>query len=145
VVRNGGRCIFCRIVAAQAERNIVFEDETALVVMDIAPVNPGHLLVISKEHFAYLADLDEETGAHLFRLGMRASEAVRNSGVQCEGVDLFLADGEAAGQEVFHVHLHVIPRFVGDRFRVGAEGGHIPRPRAELDAVAELVREEWPR
>jgi histidine triad (HIT) family protein len=145
VVRNGGRCIFCRIVAAQAERSIVFEDEAALVVMDIAPVNPGHMLVMPKEHFPYLADLDEETGAHLFRLGMRASAAVRNSVLQCEGVDLFLADGEAAGQEVFRVHLHVIPRFVGDRFRVGAEGGHIPRPRPELDAVAELVREEWPR
>jgi histidine triad (HIT) family protein len=145
VVRNGGRCIFCRIVAAQAERSIVFEDEAALVVMDIAPVNPGHMLVMPKEHFPYLADLDEETGAHLFRLGMRASAAVRNSVLQCEGVDLFLADGEAAGQEVFHVHLHVIPRFVGDRFRVGAEGGHIPRPRPELDTVAELVREEWPR
>ncbi len=72
---------------------------------------------------------------------MQLSEAVRQSGVRCEGVNLFLADGEAAGQEVFHVHLHLIPRFRGDGFgfRFGPEYGILPE-RARLDDMAADVR-----
>lgn len=72
------------------------------------------------------------------RVAQRMAAAVRASGVRCEGVNLFLADGKAAGQDVFHVHLHVIPRFPGDGMRIGADWG---RPsRAELDALAGRVR-----
>jgi histidine triad (HIT) family protein len=89
-----------------------------------------------------LSELDEETGAQLFRVAMRLSEALRQSGVRCEGVNLFLADGEAAGQEVFHVHLHLIPRFRGDGFgfRFGPDYSLLPE-RARLDEVAEGIRQ----
>lgn len=79
--------------------------------MDIQPVNPGHVLIIPRAHAARLSELDDETGAHMFKIAMRISEALRRSGMKCEGINLFLVDGEAAFQEVFHVHLHVIPRF----------------------------------
>jgi histidine triad (HIT) family protein len=107
--------------------------------MDIAPVNSGHLMVVPRRHAAGLADLDEETGAHMFVVAMRLGAAVRESGVRCEGVNLFLADGVAAFQDVFHVHLHVLPRWGGDSFRIDADWSSRPE-RAELDAVAGSIR-----
>jgi histidine triad (HIT) family protein len=136
-------CVFCDIVQGEAPASVVYTDDQVLAFMDIQPVNPGHLLVIPRAHVAYLADLEAETGGHLFRVGMNLAAAVRRSGVRCEGVDLFLADGEAAGQEVFHVHLHVIPRYAGDGFgfRFGPDYHRRPE-RAALDAVAERIRAE---
>ena len=132
-------CVFCEIVAGRVPASVVYEDETALAFMDIQPVNPGHLLIIPRQHASLLADLHEATGAHLFRIAMRMAEALRRSGIRCEGVNLFLADGEAAFQEVFHVHLHVFPRFVGDPFKIEADWSARPA-RAELDAVAATIR-----
>jgi histidine triad (HIT) family protein len=71
---------------------------------------------------------------------MRLTAAVRESGVRCEGVNLFLADGEAAGQEIPHVHLHVLPRYEGDPFRIDREGGWQQAERPELDRTAEAIR-----
>ena len=135
-------CVFCEIVRGTAESSIVYADDTAVAFMDIQPVNEGHILVVPRAHAAQLSELDEETGARLFRVAMRLSEAIRRSGVRCEGVNLFLADGEAAGQEVFHVHLHLIPRFRGDGFgfRFGPDYGILPE-RARLDALAIAVRQ----
>jgi histidine triad (HIT) family protein len=109
--------------------------------MDIQPVNPGHVLVVPLAHAANLAELDEDTGAHLARVLQRLAPIVRRSGVRCEGIDLFLADGEAAGQEVFHVHWHILPRYAGDGFgfRFGPDYGRLP-PRAELDRLAAACR-----
>lgn len=84
--------------------------------MDIQPINPGHLLVIPNQHLPDLASLSPEIGKHLFAIGQKLAAALRRSSVQCEGINLFLADGKAAMQDVFHVHLHVIPRFEGDGF-----------------------------
>jgi len=131
-------CVFCRVVAGALESSRVYEDEDVLAFMDIQPVTEGHLLVIPKRHAAYLADLDEQLGTSLFRIGQRLAAALRSSGLPCEGVNLFLADGEAAFQEVFHVHLHVFPRTPGDGFRIAADWRE--RPRAELDQAAERVR-----
>jgi diadenosine tetraphosphate (Ap4A) HIT family hydrolase len=132
-------CIFCEIVAGRAPASIVYEDEVALAFLDIQPVNPGHTLIIPKRHGTFLADLDEATGAHLFKIAMRIAAALRCSSIRCEGVNLFLADGEAAFQEVFHVHLHVFPRFAGDPFKIEADWSVRPA-RAELDALAATVR-----
>lgn len=137
--RVADSCIFCEIVAGRAPASIVYEDETTLAFLTIGPVTPGHLLVIPKRHAAFLADLDEATGARLFVVAMRLAAGLRASGLECAGVNLFLADGEAAFQEVFHVHLHVFPRFAGDTFRIDADWSVSPS-RGELDAVAARVR-----
>ncbi|MBN1964143.1 MAG: HIT domain-containing protein, partial [Anaerolineae bacterium] len=94
-------CIFCRIVAGQAPASIIYADDVALAFLDINPVNPGHVLVIPRVHAPYLADLDEAAGMHLWRIAQRTAAALRESGLHCEGVNLFLADGEAAFQDVF--------------------------------------------
>jgi histidine triad (HIT) family protein len=107
--------------------------------MDVAPVNPGHLMVVPRVHAGSLAELDEALGAHMFVVAQRLAAAVRASGVRCEGVNLFLADGEAAFQDVFHVHLHVLPRWSGDAFRIDADLSNRPE-RSQLDAVASSIR-----
>jgi histidine triad (HIT) family protein len=76
----------------------------------------------------------------VFRVGQSIAAALRASGLRCEGVNLFLADGEAAGQEVFHIHLHVVARYVGDGFELRVPPGHGVRPRAELDSAAARIR-----
>lgn len=131
-------CVFCRIVAGTARASVVYADGRAVAFLDIAPMTPGHLLVVPRVHVRGLADLDPETGGHVFRVAQRLAAALRRSGLRCDGVNFFLADGAAAFQEVFHLHLHVLPRWRGDGVKLGYQAG---RPsRAELERQAADVR-----
>ncbi len=131
-------CVFCAIVTGDLPSSVVYDDARVLAFMDLRPATPGHLLVIPKRHAADLAGLDPEDGAAMFRVAQRVAAGVRASSVAPEGVNLFLADGEAAGQEVPHVHLHVLPRSAGDGLRIAAD---FQSPtRAELDRQAEDIR-----
>jgi histidine triad (HIT) family protein len=136
-------CLFCGIVDGRIDATVVAQDERTLAFMDIRPITPGHLLVIPRRHGDRLAALDPEDGAQLFRVGQRAAAALYASSLRCEGVNLFLADGEAAGQEVFHVHLHVIPRFAGDGFGLRFPPDYEVVGREELERSAAAVREAW--
>ena len=134
------RCVFCEIVGGRSPSSVVFRDERCVAFMDIQPVNPGHLLVVPIEHAATLSELDEDVGAHVFRVAQRLASALRASGLRCEGINLLLADGEAAGQDVFHVHLHVFPRFNGDGFGLRFGPNYANKPnRQELEAAAQRV------
>ena len=119
----------------------MYRDEACIAFMDITPVNAGHLLIVPIAHATFLADLDPQTGGALFRVAQRLSAAVRKSGLKAEGINLLLADGEAAGQEVFHVHLHLVPRFPGDGFghRFPATYGQRPT-REQLDVDASVIK-----
>ena len=142
-------CIFCRILAGESPGTFVYRDEHCAAFMDIQPVNPGHLLIVPTRHAAYLADLDAPTAGRLMQLAQRLAAALRASGVasgvassvRCEGVNLLLADGAAAMQEVFLVHLHVFPRYRGDGFglRFGPDYKKRP-PRAALEQAAVHIR-----
>ncbi|MFF3767431.1 HIT family protein [Streptomyces sp. NPDC001922] len=131
-------CEFCAIVQGRAEASVVHEDDAVVAFMDLRPVTPGHLLVVPKAHAVGLEDLDEPLGAQVWAVAHRLARALRSSDLRCEGVNLFLADGEAAFQEIFHVHLHVFPRFAGDSFRIDADWS--VRERGELDESAAAVR-----
>jgi histidine triad (HIT) family protein len=131
-------CVFCRIVSGSTA-SVVHRDDEVLAFMDTRPVNPGHVLVIPTRHYSSLADVPESVAARCFLVAQRVAAALRASGLRCEGINLFLADGEAAFQEVFHVHLHVFPRYTGDSFRIDADWSTRPS-RDELDAVAKQVR-----
>ena len=134
-------CVFCDIMEEKLPSSVVFKDEVCWAFVDIQPVNPGHVLIVPTFHAPSLAELDEESGAHMFKAAQRMAKALRHSGFKCEGVNFFLADGKAAGQEVFHVHLHVIPRYAGDGFgfRFGPRYGQRPA-RTELDAMAVKIQ-----
>ena len=136
-------CLFCNMVAGDEEASLVYDDERVFGLMDIQPVTPGHLMVVPKRHAAYLADLEDEDSDALLRVARRAAAALRASGLRCEGINLFLADGEAAGQDVFHVHLHVLPRFEGDGFGLRFPPDYSVRPRAELEQAAARIRAAW--
>jgi histidine triad (HIT) family protein len=134
-------CVFCRILAGELPASFVYRDDQCAAFMDIRPVNFGHLLVIPIRHAAYLADIDASEAADVMKIGHAAAAALRASGVRCEGVNLFLADGEAAMQEVFHVHLHVIPRFRGDGFSLKFSPEYYTRrpERTALDEIASTL------
>src|SRR5688500_6690660 len=120
-------CVFCQIVEGAARASFVFRDELVSAFLDIRPVTPGHLLVIPNEHVTHTHDLPDATAAAAFPVARRLARVLRTSdAVRADGVNLFTADGAAAGQEVFHAHLHVIPRFAGDGFEVSAEAWRHP-------------------
>ena len=133
-------CVFCSIAEGVEPASIVYADDRVMAFMDLQPVNSGHVLVIPKAHFAGLSELDREIGAHMFKVALRVAEALRHLSIRCEGINLFLADGEVAFQDIFHVHLHVIPRFRDDGFglKFGPSYGHKPTRRG-LDEVAEKI------
>ncbi|MCW2877500.1 MAG: hypothetical protein JWQ95_1600 [Sphaerisporangium sp.] len=131
--------MYCDIVAGRAEASLAFQDDVAIVIMDGNPVNPGHALVIPRVHATGLEDLDEQVGAHMWRVAQRVARGLRRSGLRCEGINLFLGDGEAALQEVFHAHIHVFPRFEGDNVVIDADCE--PRDRRLLNQEAWVLRE----
>jgi len=131
-------CIFCAIVARQAEASVVYEDETVLAFMDLNPVTPGHLLVVPREHAVGLEDLDGATSGHVWSVGHDLARALRRSSMRCEGINVLLCDGEAAFQTVFHFHLHVIPRYAGDGWTLKAEAPE--RDRSLLEGDAQAIR-----
>ncbi|MFI7055491.1 HIT family protein [Streptosporangium canum] len=132
-------CPFCEIIAGRAEASVVYDDDTVVAILDLNPATVGHVLVIPRVHVAGLADADDAVGAAIWRMARRVSVALRASGLRCDGVRLSLADGEAAGQEVFHLHLHVVPCYPGDGVVVTAEWKE--RSRELLDQDAALIRE----
>ncbi len=137
-------CVFCQIIAGESPASIFYEDDIVLGFMTIGPITTGHAMIIPKRHAAYLADLDEETGRHLWTITQCTAAAIRESAVRCEGINLFLADGEAAGQEIFHLHIHVFPRYAGDPFKVVIDRDVKPS-REELNQVAQQIRLAYDR
>ena len=131
-------CIFCAIAARQAEASVVYEDETVVAFMDLNPVTPGHLLVVPRQHAVGLEDLDGATGAHVWSVGRDMAGALRRSDMRCEGINVFVCDGEVAFQTVFHFHLHVIPRYEGDGWTIIPETAE--RDRSLLDSDAEAIK-----
>jgi len=130
-------CPFCDIIAGKLPAGIVYRDEHCCAFLDINLVNPGHVLVVPIRHASGLADLDEPTGAHLFTIARRIAKAQRTRLPECRGVTLLLADGKAAGQEVFHVHLHVIPRRENDGVRF--QRGTVHGTQAEQDKLTVIA------
>jgi len=122
-------CVFCDVIQGSSPASIVFQDETCIVFMDIEARNPGHMLVVPKEHSASLSELKPDIGAHLFKVAQQMAKAARLSNVRCEGVNLWVSDGEVAG--------HVLPRFHGDGF--GIKGSKGEPSREELEAIAKDI------
>lgn len=132
---------FSRIIAGELPGSFVYRDDRVAAFLSIQQINDGHVLVVPITPAKSLAELDDDTAGHLFVVALRIAAAVRTSGLRCEAVNLFLADGQAAGQDVFHVHLHVIPRFEGDGFGFQLPEHYFAHPsREELDSHAGKIR-----
>ena len=108
------RCVFCRIVSGDERAVKVYDDELCLAIMDIAPVNRGHLLVIPKKHYETILEMPLKEVSHIFGVACMLAKAVKRA-VGAEGINIVQNNGRAAWQHVFHVHIHVIPRWIGDK------------------------------
>ena len=127
-------CVFCKIVAGQIPSTRVYEDESTLVFMDIGEVNPGHVLVTVKTHVENIFGLNDTLAAAVFRTAARAARAVQKAYAP-EGVTLYQANGAAAGQTVFHFHLHLVPRYAQDGMRLTWPAKNPPREQLEANAA----------
>lgn len=129
-----GGCFFCRIAAGEAPAHVVYGDGAVLAFLDIRPLEPGHTLVIPKRHFVHLPEVPDGEVARLFAVVKRVVRAALVA-LGAEGATVVQNNGRAAGQEIPHVHVHVIPRYRGRRPAV---------PRDDLGAIAERLREALP-
>jgi len=134
------QCIFCRIVRGEAEASLVYRDSLVTAFLDMNPIAPGHVLIVPNDHVPDLASLPTEAGSQMMSTAGRLSQALRRAPLEVEGVNLHLSDGAAAGQEVFHCHLHLIPRHGGDGIGFRRGFAHHDRDRADLDQVATMIR-----
>jgi histidine triad (HIT) family protein len=107
------QCVFCKIVNGEIPGYTIYEDEKVLAFLDIQPANPGHVLVVPKEHFSVLPQMPDDEVAYLFSVVKQISSVVFDV-TGAEGVEIRQRNGQVAGQAVPHVHVHVIPRFQKD-------------------------------
>ena len=101
-------CAFCDIVQREAPASIVYEDEKVIAFMSIRPINIGHTLVVPKKHYENIYEIPEDEVAHLYTVVKKIAYAVQKA-VNAEGIRIVQNNGEAAGQVVFHIHVHIIP------------------------------------
>ncbi len=106
-------CIFCKIVRGKAPADAVYEDRDSMAFLDIYPLNPGHTLVISKRHYATLDEMPPTEVGRLFESVAKVMKGVKEA-VNADGINIGQSNGKAASQDVFHVHVHIIPRFSRD-------------------------------
>jgi histidine triad (HIT) family protein len=101
-------CAFCKIVRNEAPASPVYEDDKVIAFLSIQPINIGHTLVVPKKHYNNIYEMPEEEVAHLYKIVKKAAYAVKNA-VSAEGIRIVQNNGEAAGQVIFHLHVHIIP------------------------------------
>lgn len=106
-------CIFCKLANGEIPTNTLFENDHFRVILDASPAAEGHALVIPKNHFANAFEIDDETLAEAAQIAKKTAEKMKEV-LQPDGINILQNNGEAAGQTVFHYHIHVIPRYKGD-------------------------------
>lgn len=135
-------CIFCKIVAGEIPCTKVFEDDLVFSLMDICPLNEGHLLVVPKEHFENILDIPPDLYGHLASVLCRISRAVQDS-LSPDGMNVMQLNGRAGNQVVPHVHLHLVPRWNGDGLRIcGWEP--VQGDPGKIAAAADQIRSKMP-
>ncbi len=126
-------CIFCKIANGEIPSTTIYENEEFRVFFDINPASKGHCLIVPKEHYSNIFDIDKETAGRLFSLATVVAGSLKKE-LNCEGMNIVQNNGEIAGQTVFHFHLHLIPRYTGDTVNVGWQPG-----QADMEELAELA------
>ncbi len=136
---SSGHCIFCDLIRGAAEVSMVYEDAMAIAFLDIQPVNPGHVLVVPREHYETLQDIPRRVGAHLYEVAAKLIPVVQ-AAAGASDMNIVVNSGTAAGQNVMHYHIHLIPRKHGDGFDVPLPfpGSDMPN-RQQLDGMAARI------
>lgn len=137
---NDSSCIFCRIALKQAPASTVYEDDAVMAFLDIRPLSQGHTLIIPKEHYRDIFDIPTELLAKVHKITKQTAIAVQKA-TNADGISIFQQNGAAAGQEVFHLHVHVVPRQDGQK--LGRFGG-TQADREELNQTATKIKNYIP-
>jgi histidine triad (HIT) family protein len=133
-------CIFCRIAQKQLPANLVYEDEKAMAFLDIRPLNEGHTLIIPKLHYENIFDIPQELIMHVHGVTKRVALAVKKA-TQADGISIMQQNGKAAGQEIFHLHVHVIPRRADQKLPKFSETSEISKEK--LNQTAAKIRKRF--
>jgi histidine triad (HIT) family protein len=115
-------CIFCKIAAGEIPSKTLYEDESFRVILDISPASLGHAIILPKNHAANLYELSDEDASKIFVVAKKVA-CVMKEILQCDGLNVLQNNGEAAGQTVFHLHVHLIPRYKDDEVTIGWKAG----------------------
>lgn len=131
-------CIFCKILADEIPSTVVYEDDLFRAILDVNPAARGHVIILPKNHAANLFELPDEEASKILIVAKKIAKAVMET-YHCDGINILQNNGEASGQTVFHLHVHVIPRFEGDRdhINIGWKPGETPE---DLQAIAEEIK-----
>ena len=133
-----GSCIFCKIVHKQLPASMIYEDKVAMAFLDIRPLNLGHALVITKDHYEGIFDIPEKDLAAIYEVVKKISPAIKKA-TNAEGISVIQQNGKAAGQDIFHIHVHAVPRFLGQKLKSFSELTEVDRPI--LDKLAQEIRQ----
>ena len=131
-------CIFCKIVRKQAPASIVYEDETLIVFLDLRPLNIGHTLVIPKAHYVDIFDIPEKELSQVHKVAKQVSFAIKKA-TNADGISIIQQNGKAAGQDIFHLHVHVVPRFEGQKLPRFSDLQEVER--IKLDGMAKKIKQ----
>lgn len=127
-------CIFCKIANGEIPSATVYEDDNFRAILDIAPSHKGHTIILPKIHAANIFELPEDIAKGIFPVAKKVATAIKET-TACDGVNILQNNGAAAGQSVFHLHVHVVPRFEGDGILpVWPQGSYEEGEAAELAA-----------
>lgn len=142
---NHAACVFCEILAGRHEQAILYRDPIVAAFMDINQQNPGHVLVIPVRHAVAIADLTADEASAIFRIAAWLAPAIQRA-AHADGINLFNNNGRAAGQSVFHFHVHILPRYASDKFRMirSLLGQRFYKTPAELSRIAATIQEYLP-
>ena len=130
-------CIFCKIANGEIPGRTIYEDEDFRVVLDVAPATKGHALILPKDHYRNLLDLPEDKAEGVIRIAKKMAVLMKDK-LGCDGVNIVQNNEEAAGQTVFHFHMHVIPRYQQDNQKIG--WNPTSPTGEELDQLAEQLK-----
>ena len=117
-------CIFCKIANGEIPSACIYENKEFRVILDVGPATRGHVLILTKEHYDNIFEIDAETAGRLFSLASVVARAMKKT-LNCDGMNILQNNGTIAGQTVFHFHLHLIPRYEGDQVKVTWPQGEI--------------------
>lgn len=134
-----GECIFCKIAKGELPCYKLYEDDNTMALLDIFPVHPGHALVMPKKHTTDIFDTDEETARQMIAAAKKIAPAVMKA-TKADGINIGMNNREAAGQEVFHAHLHVIPRYKDDGLKAWHK--NLFKDEKQKQEVHEAVKRE---
>ena len=129
-------CIFCKILAGEIPSTAVYEDDDFKASLDVNPAARGHVIILPKNHAANIYELPDEDASKIMIVAKKIATAIEKA-YHCDGVNILQNNGEAAGQTVFHLHVHVIPRFKGDTVNIGWKQGDMPE---DLDAICKEIQ-----